>query len=85
MQKLIDDHKNAYEEMRSFFNNVISTNLDSIKKLKEDAAEAKRLQLAAEAHASEVAQENKQLVEPLAQVWIQPILNTKDQKYSQGL
>ena len=56
--------------MRSFFNTVTADNLDSIKKLKEERTEAKRLQAAAEAHASQVAQENKQLVEPLALVWI---------------
>ena len=56
--------------MRGFFNPVTANNLDLIKKLKEGLAEAKRMQTAAEANASEVAQENKQLVEPLALVWI---------------
>ena len=68
MQKLIDDHAKAYEEMRSFFNTVTANSLDLIKKLKEDLLAAKHLQNAAEAHASQIAQENKQLIEPLALV-----------------
>lgn len=68
MQKLIDDHAKAYAEMRSFFNTVTANSLDLIKKLKEDLVAAKTLQNAAEAHASQVAQENKQLIEPLALV-----------------
>ncbi len=68
MQKLTEDHEKGYEKMRSFFNTATADSLDLIKKLKADLSEAKHQQSLAEAHASAVSQENKQLVEPLALV-----------------
>lgn len=68
MQELVKNHDKAYEEMRTFFNGVVKNSLDLITKLKSDLAEAKQQQHVAETRASEVSKENKQLVEPLAQV-----------------
>lgn len=70
MQKLVDDHARAYDELRSFFIGVNTNCLDLIKKLKEDLVEAKQKETAAETRAAVISQENKQLQEPLALVSI---------------
>jgi hypothetical protein len=68
MQSLVKEHGKAYEEMRSYFNDITANTLDLIKALKADAAELKRRETAAEALAFELAQENKRLIDPLALV-----------------
>jgi len=47
---------------------VTTNNLDLVKALKEDAAELRRRETAADKLLAEVAAENKPLVEPLEQV-----------------
>ena len=58
-------HSDAYESMRSYFNDITANTLDLIKQLKIDAADMKKREQAAETLAIELAQENKKLIEPL--------------------
>lgn len=84
VQALVKEHGKAYEEMRSYFNDITANTLDLIKALKADAAELKRRETAAEALAFELAQENKRLIDPLALVsgvelsrpWSTPLLGS---------
>jgi hypothetical protein len=54
--------------MKAYYNDVTTNNLDLVKALKEDAAELRRRETAADKLLAEVAAENKALVEPLEQV-----------------
>ena len=64
----MQQHVTAFADMRAYYNGVTTTNLDTIKSLREEAAELKRRDAASAKLAAEIAAENKRLVEPLAQV-----------------
>lgn len=70
-QDLVKKHSDAYEGLRSYFNDVTANTLDLIMALKTDAADMKKRENAAEVLAIELAQENKKLVEPLMLVCFQ--------------
>lgn len=67
-QDLTKRHDAAFAEIKAYFNDVTTNNLDLVKALKEDAAELRRREAAADKLLAEVAAENKALVEPLEQV-----------------
>ena len=70
MQDLITTHAKELAEMKAYYNDVTNSNLDQIRALKEELAEARRARAAAEKVAAETAAENKRLVEPLVQVTV---------------
>ena len=67
-QDLTKRHDLAFAEIKAYYNDVTTNNLDLVKALKEDAAELRRRETAADKLLAEVAAMNKALVEPLEQV-----------------
>lgn len=65
MQALVKEHKAAFEGMRAYYSDIVSSLLNIVKALKMDSAELKRREIAAESLAHELAVENKNLKEPL--------------------
>jgi Growth-arrest specific micro-tubule binding len=55
----------AFADMKAYFSQVVANNLDVIKALREEAAEARKREAAAEKLCSETVAENKRLVESL--------------------
>jgi hypothetical protein len=60
--------------MKAYYTDVSNANLDAIRALKEEAAEARRQRAAAEKVAADTGAENRRLVEPLAQVHLSLLL-----------
>ena len=70
LQGLLTAHAKELAEMKAYYSDISNANLDAIKALKEEAAEARRQRAAAEKAAADTSAENRRLVEPLAQVHI---------------
>ena len=68
MQDLTKRHEAAFAEIKAYYNDVTANNLDLVKALKEDAAELRCREAATDKLLAEMAAENRQLAEPLAQV-----------------
>lgn len=68
MQDLTKRHEAAFAEIKAYYNDVTAKNLDLVKALKEDAAELRCREAATDKLLAEMAAENRQLAEPLAQV-----------------
>lgn len=66
-QDLTKRHEVAFAEIKAYYNDVTANNLDLVKALKEDAAELRKREAAADKLLAEVAAENRALSEPLAQ------------------
>ena len=67
VQDLTKRHEAAFAEIKAYYNDVTANNLDLVKALKEDAAELRKREAAADKLLAEVAAENRALSEPLAQ------------------
>ncbi|KAK9826877.1 hypothetical protein WJX81_002647 [Elliptochloris bilobata] len=67
IQDLTKRHEAAFAEIKAYYNDVTANNLDLVKALKEDAAELRKREAAADKLLAEVAAENRALTEPLAQ------------------
>lgn len=61
-------HEKAFADMRAYYNSITHSNLDIIRRLKEEAGELKHREAATNKLMANVAAENERLVEPLAQV-----------------
>jgi len=55
----------AFNEIKNYYNDITSNNLDLIKTLKEDVAEMKKKEALNEKLMYEISTENKRLSEPL--------------------
>jgi hypothetical protein len=78
----MQQHESALAEMRAYFNEAAHADLDHIARLKEEAAELKRREAAANKQMADVVTENKLLVEPLAQVLFTGCPSVSMQSYS---
>mmetsp|Transcript_17269 Transcript_17269/g.44833 ORF Transcript_17269/g.44833 Transcript_17269/m.44833 type:complete len:473 (-) Transcript_17269:63-1481(-) len=65
INELMKKHEKAFAEIKNYYNDITHNNLDLIKTLKEDVAEMKKKEAQNEKLMYEIAQENKQLSEPL--------------------
>ena len=61
-------HEAAFAEIKDYYNDITSKNLDLIKSLKEEVANMKKNEQYNEKLMFEIAQENKRLNEPLQKV-----------------
>ena len=67
-QELLSTHERELADIKAYYNAAVADNLAQMKALKEEAAEARRARAAADRAAADVSAQNRQLVEPLAQV-----------------
>uniref|UniRef100_A0A7S3DIN4 Growth arrest-specific protein 8 domain-containing protein n=1 Tax=Palpitomonas bilix TaxID=652834 RepID=A0A7S3DIN4_9EUKA len=65
INELMKKHEKAFGEIKNYYNDITHNNLDLIKSLKEELAEAKKKEAQNEKILNEVVQENKRLSEPL--------------------
>lgn len=65
IKELVAKHEAAFAEIKEYYNDITSKNLDLIKSLKEEVANMKRNEQYNEKLMFEIAQENKRLNEPL--------------------
>ena len=67
-QELLSTHERELAYVKACYNAAMADNLEQMKALKEEAAEARRVRAAADRAAVDVSAQNRQPVEPLAQV-----------------
>lgn len=65
VQELMQQHDRAFQEIRDYYNDITSNNLENIKSLKETVNQMKKSEAYQEKVMFEIAQENKRLTEPL--------------------
>lgn len=65
IRELMRKHRNAFTEIKNYYNDITSNNLDLIKTLKEDVAEMKKKEALNEKLMYEISNENKRLSDPL--------------------
>lgn len=65
IRDLMRTHRAAFTEIKNYYNDITSNNLDLIKTLKEDVAEMKKKEALNEKLMFEISNENKRLSEPL--------------------
>jgi myosin heavy subunit len=65
IRELMAKHEASFQEMKEYYNDITSNNLDLIKSLKEEVANMGKNQLYNEKLMFDIAQENKRLNEPL--------------------
>eukprot|EP00002_Diphylleia_rotans_P039855 TRINITY_DN934_c0_g1_i5.p1 TRINITY_DN934_c0_g1~~TRINITY_DN934_c0_g1_i5.p1 ORF type:complete len:474 (+),score=144.75 TRINITY_DN934_c0_g1_i5:54-1475(+) len=65
INELMKKHEKAFGEIKNYYNDITHNNLDLIKSLKEEVANAKKKEATNEKLMFEIAQENKRLSEPL--------------------
>ena len=65
IRELMRKHRHAFTEIKNYYNDITSNNLDLIKTLKEDVAEMKKKEALNEKLMYEISNENKRLSEPL--------------------
>lgn len=65
IRELMRKHRNAFTEIKNYYNDITSNNLDLIKTLKEDVADMKKKEALNEKLMYEISNENKRLSEPL--------------------
>lgn len=65
IRELMRKHRQAFNEIKNYYNDITSNNLDLIKTLKEDVAEMKKKEALNEKLMYEISTENKRLSEPL--------------------
>ena len=65
IRELMRKHRQAFTEIKNYYNDITSNNLDLIKTLKEDVAEMKKKEALNEKLMYEISNENKRLSEPL--------------------
>jgi|UniRef100_A0A7S4LKJ4 hypothetical protein len=65
IKELVAKHEAAFAEIKDYYNDITSKNLDLIKSLKEEVANMKKNEQYNEKLMFEIAQENKRLNEPL--------------------
>lgn len=64
--ELMKSHEKAFAEIKNYYNDITHNNLDLIKSLKEEVAALKKKEAQDEKMMYEVAQENKNMAEPLS-------------------
>jgi growth arrest-specific protein 8 len=77
IRELMRKHRHAFTEIKNYYNDITSNNLDLIKTLKEDVADMKKKEALNEKLMYEISNENKRLSEPLnraLKVCVNPIL-----------
>lgn len=65
IRELMSEHDKAFQDIREYYNDITSNNLELIKNLKEQVSNMKRNEAYNEKLMFEIAQENKRLTEPL--------------------
>merc|ERR1711871_642376 len=65
MNTLIENHQNAFAEIKNYYNAITQDNLSLIKSLKEEVVEMRKKDADNEKVMLKISQENKNLVEPL--------------------
>ncbi|KAJ9439760.1 Growth arrest-specific protein 8, partial [Diplonema papillatum] len=65
IKELVQKHKAAFQEIKEYYNDITSNNLDLIKSLKEEVANMKKNENYNIKLMYEIAQENKKLKDPL--------------------
>merc|ERR1711959_352415 len=65
MNTLIENHQNAFAEIKNYYNAITQDNLSLIKSLKEEVVEMKKKDADNEKVMAKISLENKNLVEPL--------------------
>eukprot|EP00756_Hemistasia_phaeocysticola_P026817 Hpha_TRINITY_DN16085_c1_g2::TRINITY_DN16085_c1_g2_i1::g.118868::m.118868/K19942/GAS8; growth arrest-specific protein 8 len=65
VKELMQQHDRAFQEIRDYYNDITSNNLENIKSLKETVNQMKKSEAYQEKVMFEIAQENKRLTEPL--------------------
>ena len=65
IRELMRKHRQAFTEIKNYYNDITSNNLDLIKTLKEDVTEMKKKEALNEKLMYEISNENKRLSEPL--------------------
>eukprot|EP01062_Namystynia_karyoxenos_P067471 TRINITY_DN61436_c0_g1_i1.p2 TRINITY_DN61436_c0_g1~~TRINITY_DN61436_c0_g1_i1.p2 ORF type:complete len:448 (+),score=256.05 TRINITY_DN61436_c0_g1_i1:92-1435(+) len=65
VKELMGQHDRAFQEIRDYYNDITSNNLENIKSLKETVNQMKKSEAYQEKVMFEIAQENKRLTEPL--------------------
>jgi myosin heavy subunit len=65
IKELMAEHDKAFQDIREYYNDITSNNLELIKNLKEQVSNMKRNEAYNEKLMFEIAQENKRLTEPL--------------------
>eukprot|EP01012_Entosiphon_sulcatum_P007331 TRINITY_DN136_c0_g1_i1.p1 TRINITY_DN136_c0_g1~~TRINITY_DN136_c0_g1_i1.p1 ORF type:complete len:464 (+),score=156.06 TRINITY_DN136_c0_g1_i1:48-1439(+) len=65
IKELVQKHEQAFADIKEYYNDITSNNLDLIKSLKEEVANMKKNEQYNEKLMFEIAQENKRLNEPL--------------------
>ncbi|KAJ9461727.1 Growth arrest-specific protein 8-like protein [Diplonema papillatum] len=66
VKELMQQHDKAFQDIRDYYNDITSNNLENIKSLKEAVNQMKKSEAYQEKVMFEIAQENKRLTEPLA-------------------
>ena len=66
VKDLMSQHDRAFQDIRDYYNDITSNNLENIKSLKETVNQMKKTEAYQEKVMFEIAQENKRLTEPLA-------------------
>eukprot|EP01028_Stygiella_incarcerata_P013570 TRINITY_DN82795_c0_g1_i1.p1 TRINITY_DN82795_c0_g1~~TRINITY_DN82795_c0_g1_i1.p1 ORF type:complete len:449 (-),score=145.03 TRINITY_DN82795_c0_g1_i1:201-1547(-) len=65
IKELMEKHKRAFTEIKTYYNDITTNNLDLIRSLKEELEAMKKKEAKNEKLMFEIAQENKRLSEPL--------------------
>lgn len=65
VKELMQQHDRAFQEIKDYYNDITSNNLENIKSLKETVNQMKKSEAYQEKVMFEIAQENKRLTEPL--------------------
>eukprot|EP01006_Ploeotia_vitrea_P066816 TRINITY_DN95786_c0_g1_i1.p1 TRINITY_DN95786_c0_g1~~TRINITY_DN95786_c0_g1_i1.p1 ORF type:complete len:457 (+),score=91.42 TRINITY_DN95786_c0_g1_i1:76-1446(+) len=65
IKQLMIEHDKAFQDVRDYYNDITSNNLELIKSLKEQVSNMKRNEAYNEKLMLDIAQENKRLTEPL--------------------
>lgn len=65
INKLIENHRREFSDIKNYYNDITHNNLDLIKNLKNEISEMKKKEIQNEKLMYEIAQENKKLSEPL--------------------
>jgi hypothetical protein len=79
IRELMRKHRQAFNEIKNYYNDITSNNLDLIKTLKEDVAEMKKKEALNEKLMYEISTENKRLSEPLNRA-LKVFLSTVDSR-----
>ena len=66
VKELMAEHDRSFQDIRDYYNDITSNNLENIKSLKETVNQMKKSEAYQEKVMFEIAQENKRLTEPLA-------------------